>query len=99
MNESLEMFYDMIERMKAVGVYEYIGPTINKIMFVYSKRFGNAEYAQSIETDELCMQVEDCLNHFIATNENTKLMVSKMSEDDKVMFLAATIQFIIEPEN
>ena len=99
MNESLEMFYEMIERMKSVGVYEYIGPTINKTVFIYTKRFGNAEYARSVETNELCMQVEDCVNHFIATNKNTELLISKMTKDEHAMFLAVIMQFILEPEN
>ena len=99
MSEHLEQFYGMIERMKSVGVYEYIGPTINKVVFVYSKRFGNAEYAQSLEINELCMQVEDCVNHFIATNKDTELLISKMTDDEQAMLLAAIIQFIFEQDN
>ena len=98
MSEHLEQFYVMIERMKSVGVYEYIGPTINKVVFLYNKRFGDIIYANSIETDELCEQVEDCLNHFIATNKNTELLFSKMTEDEQAMLLAVIMQFILEKE-
>jgi hypothetical protein len=98
MSEHLEQFYDMIERMKSVGVYEYIGPTINKVVFLYNKRFGDIIYANSIETDELCEQVEDCLNHFVCEDTNVLNLISIMTEDEKAMFMAAMIQFIIEPD-
>jgi hypothetical protein len=99
MSEHLDQFYDMIERMKSVGVYEYIGPTINKVVFLYTKRFGDIIYANSIETDELCDQIEDCLNHFICEDTNVLDLISVMTEDEKTMLIAAIIQFIIEPEN
>ena len=99
MSEHLEQFYDMIEQRKSVGVYEYIGPTVNKVVFLYNKRFGDIIYANCIETEELCEQVEDCLNHFICKDTNVLDLISVMTEDEKAMFIAAMIQFIIEPEN
>ena len=99
MSKHLEQFYGMIERMKSVGVYEYIGPTINKVVFIYNKRFGDIIYANSIEIDELCAQVEDCLNHFICEDINVLNLISVMTENEKSMLIAAMIQFIIEPEN
>ena len=99
MSKHLEQFYDMIERMKSVGVYEYIGPTINKVVFLYNKRFGDIIYANSINTDELCDQIEDCLNHLICEDTNVLDLISVMTEDEKTMLIAAMIQFIIESEN
>ena len=97
-NSAVEEFKLLIERLKEECVYEYLLETMKKVYWIYNKRFGNAEYAQSIEIQELSIQVEDCFHHFICTDENTLTLVSKMNEDEQAMIIAAIIQFIIETE-
>lgn len=73
------------------GFFNLIQEFINKSIYLYMKRFGNVQYANSISEDEFIKQIIDCMAHLIKEDKNCKELFTKITDADEQNAIAAVV--------
>lgn len=85
------MLYNSLAKARDGGVYDLLKNITNRSINLYMERFGDKEYAKSIPEQEFTEQLIDCINHLVATDNDTKKFFEVINEENDQNVIIASI--------
>jgi hypothetical protein len=95
MEDAEMMLYGTLAKIRDKGVFAELANTMTKTITLYTKRFGNKQYAASIPAEEFTNQLLDCVGHLIVADEDAKKLFEAIPDEKDQALIVASISAIM----
>ena len=93
--EDQQFIQEILIKLQKAGTFELLKPFASHVIHLYTKRFGNIQYAKSISEEEFIKQLLDCVNHIVAVDVNAQKLFNSFANEDEQSAILALISIVM----